>query len=121
MTQQEIKQLGFDTIGDGREPNLFFVTTSAWMLANGGEDSYKLIDGFDDEKLYTQLFDNYEEAKRYYNGVNLDEAFGIGTVTLEDRKSGVIAEKRLRKAVSVEYTHEEQDECEALGYETKNG
>ena len=117
MTQQEIKELARDTIGDGQAPNHFFVTSSPWISVTDAEDASAVIDGYSVEDYDTQVFYTYEEAKAAYNGIDLDFYSGIGTVLLEDRKTGIIAEKRLEKVVTVDYSYTEQDDSKYFGYE----
>jgi viroplasmin and RNaseH domain-containing protein len=117
MTQQEIRELARDTIGDRQEPNHFFVTTSPWITVTGAEDASDIIDGYSVEDYETLMFDSYEQAKAYYDNTYPDADCGIGTVLLEDRKTGIIAEKRLEKVVRIDYSYTEYDDSKLFGYE----
>ena len=117
MTQQEIKELAQNTVGDRQEPNHFFVTSSPWIMVTDAEDSSEIIEGYSVEDYETQVFYTYEEAKAAYKNIDLDFYSGIGSVLLEDRKTGIIAEKRLEKVVRIDYSYTEEDDSKYFGYE----
>lgn len=117
MTQDEIKALASEIVGDGQTPNKFFVTTSPFVRVTDDHDTdSELLDGFSTEDFETQVFDTFEEAKRYYDEVELDSYCGIGTVIIEDRKTGTICERYLEKYVTVEYNQNEIDDSKYFGY-----
>ena len=121
MTQKEIKALASEIIGDGQMPNKFFVTTSPYVMNVGefGDRDFELLENFTKNDSWTQVFDTYEEANKYFNDVELDEWAGIGQVYLEDRLSGTIKESYLEKIIKVVYERSDLGHSDAklFGYE----
>lgn len=119
MTQQEIKKLASEIIGDGQLPNKFFVTESPMILVTDefANRDYEPIEGYEDADSYTfGPFDTYEEALAAYNESDLDSGEGIGSVMIEDRLTGTIQEKVLEKVVTVEYSYTEFNDSKRFGY-----
>ena len=117
MTQDEIKALASEIVGDGQTPNKFFVTTSPFIkVTNDYDTDSELLDGFSEEDFETQVFDTFGEAKRYYDEVDLDSYSGIGQVHIEDRQTGTICERYLEKIVTVDYNQKEIDDSKYFGY-----
>jgi hypothetical protein len=119
MTQKEIKALASEIIGDGQTPNKFFVTTGPWVTVvdEFGNQESQLLDGFTEEDSFTKVFDTYEEAEEYYNEVDIDIWYnGIGSVMIEDRKTGTIKEMSLQKIVTTSYSLIEHDDSKQFGY-----
>jgi hypothetical protein len=114
MTQQEIKELARNMVGDGGTPNKWFVTYGPYVKVPNEDCGYhdELIDGYNDtEDVFTYgPFDTYEEAVECYEDQELYEAIGVGSVMIEDRQCGVVREKWLRKTMVVEYEEEEIDD-----------
>ena len=114
-TQEEIKKLATEIIGDGGKPNLWFITQSPYCKAR---DYYELARSFGDELLpgysdhdyYTEVFESYEEALKAFEDLELDPELGVGTIYMEDREIGTVREKRLVKKVTVSYDQEEFDD-----------
>jgi len=121
MTQKEIKALASEIVGDGQMPNKFFVTTSPYVMNVGefGDRDFELLENFTKNDSWTQVFDTYEEANKYFNDVELDEWAGIGQVYLEDRLSGTIKESYLEKIIKVVYERSDlgHSDAKAFGYE----
>lgn len=119
MTQDEIKALASEIVGDGQTPNRFFVTTSphVYVITEGGDHDFELLEGFSNEDSETEVFETYDDAKEYYESVDLDVYSGTSYVILEDRLTGVISEKSLEKFVSVEYSFMEHSDAKQFGYE----
>ena len=118
MTNQEAQKLAREIVGDGQDPNKFFVTSGPYYYVtdeSGNLDS-ELLDGYDHNDTETQVFDTLEEAENYYDTVDLDVYEGIGQVMIEDRKTGVIREKTLEKVVRIEYSFTERDDTKYFGY-----
>lgn len=118
MTNAEAKKLATQLVGDGQEPNMFFVTTSPYYFEvdEFGDRESVLLDGFDHNYSHTKALDTLEEAEEYYDNIDLDIYMGVGSVMIEDRKTGVIKEKALEKIVRVDYVMTEQDDTKRFGY-----
>ena len=118
MTNEQAKAMATEMVGDGKSPNKFFVTSSPCYLVTDefeGRD-FELLDGYDIKDGETRVFDTLEEAENYYDEIDLDIYQGIGSVMIEDRKSGTIKEKRLEKIVKIDYMVSEYDDTKFLGY-----
>jgi len=124
LSESQIKQLATEIIGDGKDPNKFFVTVSPYFTVDNNdygdpcnmELESELLDGYTDKDIETRFFDTFEQANEYYNSVDLDPYDGIGTVMIEDRKTGTIKQKELTKVVKVEYSYNEYDDSKQFGY-----
>ena len=124
LTEAQIKELAREIIGDGKDPNKFFVTVSPYFTVDNDEhgDPYnmelesELLDGYTKEDTETRLFDTFEQANEYYKSIDLDPHEGIGQVIMEDRKTGVIKQKELTKVVRVDYSYGEIDDSKIFGY-----
>lgn len=119
MTNQEAKKLARELVGDGQDPNMFFVTSGPYYYEVdefGDIESSSLLDGYNHNDTETKVFDTLEEAEEYYDTVDLDVYEGIGQVMIEDRKTGVIKEKGLQKIVKIEYSFTESDDTKRFGY-----
>lgn len=119
MTQQEVKKLASEIIGDGQLPNKFFVTESPNILITNefGDKDYEILPGYEEEPSYTYgPFDTLEEALAAYDKADLDIYEGIGSVTIEDRLTGQIKEKVLEKIVRIDYSYVEYDDAKLFGY-----
>ena len=119
MTQQEVKKLASEIIGDGQLPNKFFVTESANILVTNefGDKDYEILPGYEEEPSYTfGPFNTLEEALAAYDDADLDIYEGIGSVVIEDRLTGQIKEKTLEKIVRTDYSYVEYDDTKRFGY-----
>jgi hypothetical protein len=119
MTNQEAKALATEIVGDGKTPNMFFVTSSPYYneVDEFGDRESQLLDGFDNNSSSeTRVFDTYEEAEAYYNDVDLDIYDGVGSVMIEDRLTGTITEKSLEKIIKVDYILTEHSDAKLFGY-----
>lgn len=94
MTQKEIQKLATEIIGDGQQPNKFFVSINSYF-ANGENEGFDLLEGFGEKDSLIYVFDTLEEAQAYYDDNELSPEYGIGTVTIEDRLVGTVKEKQL--------------------------
>lgn len=118
MTQQEIKELARNMVGDGGTPNKWFVTTTPYIAVEvdsstrGEAHSFELIDGYDKDKDACTYgpFDTYEDAVDCYDAESLDVDAGVGQVLIEDRECGTVREKWLTKTMVVEYVEDEVDD-----------
>lgn len=124
LTEAQIDQLATEIVGDGKDPNKFFVTVSPYFTVDNHEFGHpanmefetELLDGYTDKDRQIRLFDTFEQANEYYNSVDLDHDSGVGTVMIEDRKTGTIKQKELTKEVRVDYSYNEYDDSKQFGY-----
>lgn len=121
LTQEQIKALAREVVGDGAElvDNMFFVTYGPYVMVGEGDDSdFELIDGFNNKTdIFTYgPYNSYEYAKAVYDDIDLDYDNGVGQVFIEDRRTGTITEKYLRKVVRVEYVDVEYNDAKLFNY-----
>jgi hypothetical protein len=113
MTQQEIKKLASEIIGDGQSPNQWFVTTGPYirvLSADGYGYETEELEGFKDTEATFGPFDTYEDAVECFEDQCLDVGYGIGEAFIEDRQCGLVREKFLTKKLVVEYVEDEHDD-----------
>ena len=115
-----VKKLASEIIGDGKSPNMWFVSKSPYFMKykDGYGESF-LLDGYSEDgenKLYGPFY-TYHDACEMYNNIELDHYDGVGTVTIEDRKIGVVKEKFLEERIVVDYSFNEVDDSKF--YNTK--
>jgi hypothetical protein len=113
ITQDQIKSMAREMVGDGQTPNLWFVTYGPHVAVHDGDMSYdfELIEGYD-ENIDTETFGpftSYEDALRAYNKIELSFDYGVGQAFIEDRECGTVTEKWLYKRVRIEYVEDEYD------------
>lgn len=112
-TAKLAKDLASEIIGDGKSPNVWFVTQSPYYMKykDGYGESF-LLDGFDasDYSVMFGPFFTYEDACAQYDEIELEAYDGVGTVTIEDRKIGVVKEKFLEERITVDYSYNEIDD-----------
>ncbi len=116
LSQAQISELAKEIVGDGKDPNKFFVTVSPYFTVEN-EDNFEseLLDGYTDKDTEIYLFDTFEQANRYYDSVDLDPHSGVATVMIEDRMTGTIKQKELTKIVRVDYSYREYDDSKMFG------
>jgi hypothetical protein len=112
-TAKLAKDLASEIIGDGKSPNIWFVTQSPYYMKykDGYGESF-LLDGFDPAE-YTEMFGpffSYKAACDQYDEIELEAYDGVGTVTIEDRVIGVVKEKFLEERITVDYSYNEVDD-----------
>jgi hypothetical protein len=119
MTQAEKKLLATQIVGDGQSPNRFFVTTSPYVtiVDEFGDQDSEMLKGFNDDDVWTEVFDTYEEANKHFENIELDIYDGIAQIMLEDRLTGVIKEVSLEKVMKVDYVQTGHSEAKLFGYE----
>jgi hypothetical protein len=112
-TAKLAKDLASEIIGDGKSPNAWFVTQSPYFMKykDGYGESF-LLDGFDASEYSVMFgpFFSYKDACAQYDEIELEAYDGVGTVTIEDRKIGVVKEKFLEERITVDYSYNEIDE-----------
>ena len=112
-TAKLVKDLASEIIGDGKSPNVWFVTQSPYYMKykDGYGESF-LLDGFDaaDYSVMFGPFFSYKAACDQYDEIELEAYDGVGTVTIEDRKIGVVKEKFLEERITVDYSYNEIDD-----------
>jgi hypothetical protein len=94
MTKKEIQKLATEIIGDGQQPNKFFVSINPYF-ANGEDEGFDLLEGFEDKDSSIYVFNTLEEAQARYDDNELSPEYGVGTITIEDRLVGTVKEKQL--------------------------
>jgi len=111
LSQNEIKELAKQMVGDGQSPNKWFVTVSPYIVyfePNDTEPYTKLLDNFYKDDTYTYgPYDTYEDALAAYDDHELDETYGVGQVFIEDRMTGTVKEKWLEEKTIVTYKQNE--------------
>ena len=119
MTQAEKRELASEIIGDGQLPNKFFVTTGPWVtiVDEYGDQDSETLEGFSDIDVWTEVFDTYEDANKYFESIELDIYDGTAQILLEDRKTGTIKEVSLEKIIKVDYVQTGHSEAKLFGYE----
>ena len=119
MTQAEKRELASEIIGDGQLPNKFFVTTAPWVtiVDEFGDQDSEMLEGFSDMDVWTEIFDTYEDANKYFSSIELDIYDGTAQILLEDRLTGVIKEVSLEKVMKVDYVQTGHSEAKYFGYE----
>ena len=113
MTQEQIKKMAREMVGDGQLPNMWFVTYGPYIMSSvNGDVDYEQIEGYDDDKdIYTfGPFSSYEAARTCYDLQDLDYETGVGQVFIEDRLCGTVTEKYLEKVVRIDYSYREHDD-----------
>jgi len=112
-TAKLAKDLASEIIGDGKSPNVWFVTQSPYYMKykDGYGESF-LLDGFDaaDYSVMFGPFYSYKDACAQYDEIELEAYDGVGTVTIEDRKIGVVKEKFLEERITIDYSYNEIDD-----------
>ena len=112
-TAKLAKDLAMNIIGDGKLPNVWFVTQSPYFMKykDGYGESF-LLDGFDASEYSVMFgpFFSYKDACAQYDEIELEAYDGVGTVTIEDRKIGVVKEKFLEERITVDYAYNEVDD-----------
>lgn len=119
----DAKALASQVIGDGGSPNMFFVSTypNVYVVNEDNEGEFEtvdwLVEEYKDEYAITYgPFHSYSEAQKAYDELELDIHTGVCTVVMEDRRTGTIKEKFLRKVVTVDYHFDEHDDSKLFGY-----
>ena len=113
------ENLAVEMVGDGKDPNKFFVTVSPCFMVESdevGEVYPEYLDGYSEKDKQTFMFDTFEEANECYNLQDLNHYEGVCSVTMEDRKTGTIKDKYLLKVISIDYSEVEQDDSKTFGY-----
>lgn len=112
-TAKLAKDLASEIIGDGKSPNVWFVTQSPYYMKykDGYGESF-LLDGYDAAEYSVMFgpFFSYKDACAQYDEIELEAYDGVGTVTIEDRKIGVVKEKFLEERITVDYSYNEIDD-----------
>jgi len=107
------KELARELVGDGKTPNVWFVTYGAYIMVREDFDcsDYELLEGYSEKDSETfGPFYSYQEACDKYDDIDLDPHDGIGQVFIEDRLIGTVKEKCLEKVIKVDYSYNEHDD-----------
>ena len=118
---QKASELASSMIGDGGDPNYFFVTVSDDYYFMKENKKTKYSEAFRDAPLMIKTtpifgavtfgpFMNMEESKAFSNSVELDELNGPRMVKIEDRKTGLVFEKALTCVLQPTWFEETKEE-----------
>ena len=119
LSEASPENLAVEMVGDGKDPNKFFVTVSpSYMVESDefGEMESEYFPGYSNKDAQIFMFDTFEEANECYNLQDLNHYEGVCSVTMEDRKTGTIKDKYLLKVISIDYSEVEQDDSKTFGY-----
>ena len=118
LSQQDIKNLASEIVGDGGN-NLWFVTESSYIKIedeDGNIEDCEILDSYEDTPSTTYgPYTSYKSACEAYDDIELSADDGIGQVTIEDRQIGVVKEKFLRKQVVTQFVEDEYDDSYFYG------
>ena len=107
------KELAKELVGDGKTPNLWFVTSGPYIMVRDedGISEYKLLDNTEaeDSETFGPYF-SYEAACEQYDALDLDPHDGIGQVFIEDRLIGTVKEKYAEKVIKIDFSFNEHDD-----------
>lgn len=123
---KEVAEAAKKMVGDGKEPNKFFVTVS---------NDYMFLDANNEIKYYSDApkeapvkvedhievetfgpFDDFKDAMKKADELDLSETTGPRYVMIEDRKTGMIYEKYLKAEKKVVWADETNDDTKRYGY-----
>jgi hypothetical protein len=109
--KNDVKKLATQIIGDGKSPNIWFVTKSPYFMRykDGHGDFFLLPDSDPSNSQTYGPFYTYQDACDMYDSIELDHYDEVGTVTIEDRKIGAVKEKFLEERITVDYSYGEID------------
>jgi DNA-directed RNA polymerase subunit H (RpoH/RPB5) len=112
------KELAKELVGDGKTPNIWFVTIGAYIMVareNFDCNDYELLDGYSDGDTQTfGPFYSYAAACDKYDLIDLDPHDGIGQVFIEDRLNGTVKEKYAEKVIRIDYSFNEHDDSKSF-------
>ena len=111
--ESSAKELAKELVGDGKTPNVWFVTYGAYIMVREDFDcsDNELLEGYSEKDSETfGPFYSYQEACDKYDDIDLDPHDGIGQVFIEDRLIGTVKEKYLEKVIKVDYSYNEHDD-----------
>jgi hypothetical protein len=115
-------------VGDGKEPNHFFVTKSndyLYTLDNEVKwysDDHKSAPIQVEDQIEVETFGPYntlDDAMKTADKIDLTETTGPRYVMVEDRKTGQVYEKYLKAEMRLSWNEETNDERKRFGYPTK--
>ena len=98
LTEQDVRALACDIVGDGDDLNIWFVTESSYIkeIDEYGDYQIKTLPEHEDGSVTTHgPFLTYQEACETYELIYLDSDYGVGSVNIEDRQTGLVKEKFL--------------------------
>jgi len=122
---KDIAERAKKQVGDGKEPNLFYVTINndymyynesgdvTWYSDNSKEAPVIVEDHIEVEVFE---FENFKDAMKKVDETDINEEVGPRYVCLEDRKTGQIYEKFLKAEKKVIWGDETNDDTKRYGY-----
>jgi len=124
---KEAAELAKQVVGDGKEPNQFFVTVSNDYMFFDGEhiltsysDSPKTAPVKVEDHIEVETFgpfNVFSDAMKKANDVDLSETTGPRYIMIEDRKVGLIYEKFLKAENKIIWSDEINDNTKEYGYQ----
>lgn len=122
---KEAAELATKTVGDGKDPNHFFVVASNdYMyfkddIMTAYSDNQKDAPVKVEDRIEVETFgpfSEYVEARKKADDLELSETVGPRYVMIEDRKTGTIYEKFLIAQQKVSWSDEVNDSSKNFGY-----
>jgi hypothetical protein len=130
---KEVAEKAVKLVGDGNEPNLFFVTVNndyVFLDEDRNTTDHYFNDPDNAKKAPIKIEDHIEmevfgpfetlkEAMDKSKEIDLNEEIGPRSVIVEDRKSGTIYERYLEAKRKIVWQEEIQDDIKRFGYDKK--
>ena len=128
---KEAAELAKSKVEDGKEPNMFFVTTNNDYVFfdedrkttdhyfNDPKNSIKAPVEIEDhiEMEVFGPFETLKDAMKKSKEIELNEEVGPRSVVVEDRKSGTIYERFMEAKRKIVWSEEVQDDIKRFGYD----
>ena len=124
---KEAAELAKKVVGDGKDPNQFFVTVSNdYMFFNeehnltAYSDSPKTAPVKVEDHIEVETFgpfDEFADAMKKVQELDLSETTGPRYIMMEDRKVGLIYEKFLKAEKKIVWSEDTNDSTKEYGYQ----
>ncbi len=119
---KNISKMATEMVGDGKDPNKFFIVVSDDYYFDGpeGNDFYSTYPDLAPvklKKIETKTlgpFDTIEEAMNKIFNIHLDSKNGPRMVNIEDRKNGLIYERFLTAYPSIKWSENQRDDTKNM-------
>lgn len=122
----EAAELAKKLVGDGKDPNMFFVTVSNDYMFFDEENNLTAYSDFPknapvkvEDRIEVETFgpfDVFLDAMKKVDELDLSETTGSRYVMLEDRKVGLIYEKFLKAEKKIVWSEDSNDRTKEYGY-----
>lgn len=104
----DLKRDAREQVGDGKEPNRFFVTLCNEGQFECGDDDLDFGSNGNTIAITTKVYETLEEAMAYVNDISLvedeKEESSVRYVMVEDRLTGTVFERFVQKKMVPNYT-----------------